>query len=316
MTGPLIGTKRWLRAAGIHPRKAWGQNFLINPRVAARIVQRWALPPGHPVVEIGAGAGSLTLPLLAQGALVVAVEKDEALCDLLRRRAAAECPAGELRIVAGDVLQLDPSLLLAGVTVGRQPVLVGNLPYKLTTPILEWTTRHRHHFRWAAFMVQREYGERLLAECRSPAYGALTLWMRFYFAGSRECIVGPANFYPVPKVDSVVVRLVPHAVPPEQVPSAALFERVVRAAFAQRRKVIGAALAHTLDLPRERIEAALAEVGLAGQRRAEECGLAQFAALTRALAPLLPPDPPGSRLRRLGARARMGRATRSGREDG
>lgn len=277
------GTVPWLREAGIRPRKAWGQNFLINPRIAGRLVEGWDLAPGARVCEIGAGAGSLTLPLLARGARVVAVERDAALADLLQRRARTECPDGELRVLAADILDLELPMLQGEMAGAGEWVLVGNLPYAITTPILEWAGRGRGGFAWASFMVQREYGERLLAAPGSEAYGSITLWAAYRFAMRRELSVGAANFWPRPKVESVVLRLTPHDRPPVEVPGEEALERVVRAAFGQRRKVIGGALAHGLRLPRDRVERALAAAGIEPRQRAETCGLAQFAALTRAL---------------------------------
>lgn len=282
------GTREWLRAAGIRPRKAWGQNFLINARLAEGIVAGWDLAPGAAVIEIGAGAGSLTMPLLARGSRVTAIERDEALCELLRARVAAECPGAALDLHAGDVLAFDPRDW--GARHGGAGVLVGNLPYALTTPILEWAGRHRGLFRWIAFMVQREYGERLLAAPGEEAYGSLTLWARCRFALRRQLVVKPANFWPIPKVDSLVVALAPLAAPPVEVPSLELFERVVRAAFSERRKMLAAPLARGLGLARGRVEEALAGSGVDPRKRAEACSLEELAALARALAPEL--DPP------------------------
>jgi 16S rRNA (adenine1518-N6/adenine1519-N6)-dimethyltransferase len=276
------GTTQWLRETGIRPRKAWGQNFLVNPRVAARLVAGWGLAPGACLLEIGAGAGSITLPLLQRGVRVVAVERDPALAELLRRRAEAECAEGDLRILTADILTVEGREILAAGPAGDWH-LAGNLPYSITTPILEWAGRQRASFAWASFMVQREYGERLLAPPGGEAYGALTLWAAYRFAMRRELTVGSANFWPRPTVESVVVRLVPHARPPVEVPGEEALRAVVRAAFGQRRKVIGGALAAGLCLPRERVERALAEAGIGSRRRGEECDLAQFAALTRAL---------------------------------
>jgi len=277
------GTAQWLREAGIRPRKAWGQNFLINPRIATRLIEGWNLAPGARVCEIGAGAGSLTLPLLARGARVVAVERDAALAELLQRRAREECPAGELHVLAADILEMELPMLLETLPDAGACVLVGNLPYAITTPILEWAGRGRAGYAWASFMVQREYGERLTAAPGSAAYGSLSVWAAYRFALRRELSVGAANFWPRPKVESVVLRLTPHGRPPVVVPGEEALERVVRAAFGQRRKMIGGALAHGLRLPRARVDGALAAAGIEPRQRAETCSLEQFAALTRAL---------------------------------
>ena len=280
-------TKAWLRAAGIRPRRAWGQNFLINPRLAEQIVAAWSVGPDHGVVEIGAGAGALTAPLLAAGATVVAVERDVALVDLLAERTAAEAAPGALRCVAGDIRAQSPEALCAGLAPPAGWGLVGNLPYALTTPILEWAGRHRHAFGWQAFMVQREYGERLTARPGQAAYGALTVWVASRFEIERQLRLGPANFWPIPKVDSIVVRLRPRPEPPPGRPALAQLERVVRAAFSQRRKMLPKPLAAGLELAPERVVAALDAAGIDARRRAESCSLEEFYALTAALADLL-----------------------------
>jgi 16S rRNA (adenine1518-N6/adenine1519-N6)-dimethyltransferase len=286
MGRPPVGEKQWLRRFGVHPKKRWGQNFLINPRVIARMLDRWSLEPGQRVLEIGSGAGSLTLPLLRQGLSVVAVEKDPLLCELLRERVEEECPRAELTIVNRDILELAPGERPLRIAPGVGWVLVGNLPYVITTAVLEWTIRNKHLFRWASFMVQREYGERVLARPATPPYGSLAVWVGFHLVVGKEIRVGAPNFWPVPKVDSLVMRLTPREKPPVAVPSEAAFEQVVRAAFSRRRKLIAGARAAGLDLARPVVDAALAAAGVDGRRRAEQCTREDFAAIARALAAL------------------------------
>jgi len=277
--------REWLRQHGVQPRRGWGQCFLINPRIPERLMSAWNLAAGTGVLEIGAGAGALTLPLLARGLTVVAVERDLRLCELLRERASGAGGAGTLRIVGQDVREFEPESILQGAADWPQRwVAVGNLPYALTSPILAWTVRHRASFAWAAFMMQREVAARLLARPGGRAYGSLTVWIDYHFRVEKEIAVGAANFWPMPKVESAVVRLCPHGEPPVEVPSAARLERVVRAAFSHRRKMLGGSLAMGLAAERSGIEAALREAGIDPRRRAESCTLEEFAALTRRLA--------------------------------
>ncbi len=279
-------TRAWLRHHGIRPRRHWGQNFLVNPGVTERLVRGWDLGPDTGVLEIGSGAGALTMPLLARGLTVVAVERDRDLCALLARRRDAEGGAhgaGDLRIIGQDVLTLEPSVELDRPGTPRRWVLVGNLPYAITAPILKWTVRHRERFDWAALMMQREVAGRLLAVPGSGAYGSLTLWVGYHFRVERELAVGAANFWPMPKVESVVVRLTPHGEPPVGVPSAEAFERTVRGAFSHRRKMIAGSLARGLGLDREAATAALRTAGIDPRRRAETCSMEELAALTREL---------------------------------
>ncbi|MBD3237355.1 MAG: ribosomal RNA small subunit methyltransferase A [Candidatus Eisenbacteria bacterium] len=278
-----VTEKRWLQQHGVRPRRRWGQHFLIRPTVAARLLERWALPSGTRLLEIGPGAGALTLPLLAAGCRVLAVERDGRLCDLLRARVAAQAPGAHLELIEADILECDPGAPpLALPRRGATP-LIGNLPYAVTSPILEWTVRHRRQFRWASFMVQREYAERLQAAPGTRDYGSLTVWIGYHFSVARELRVGPEQFWPRPRVDSEVVRLRPHRRPPVRVPSPAALQRVLRAAFGQRRKMMVGALASGLRLPRERILEALERARIDPRQRAETCDLRRFAALTRAL---------------------------------
>ncbi len=294
------GERDWLRRAEVRPRRGWGQCFLINARIPERLVAAWNLPPDTGVLEIGAGAGAMTLPLLARGLTVVAVERDERLCALVHERATLARPAGTLRLVCRNVLELEPGSVLraSGWPAGREPaeagpavtepwparwVVVGNLPYAITSPILEWAVRHRRWFDWAAFMLQREVAARLLARPGSGEYGSLTVWVGYHFRVEKEMAVGAANFWPMPKVESTVVRLRPHEAPPVEVPSARALERVVRAAFSHRRKMIGGSLSRGLEVDRDAVEAALHEAGIDPRRRAESCSLGEFAALTRSL---------------------------------
>lgn len=271
----------WLRRYDIKPRKHWGQSFLVDESIPARMVARWDLNPRIGVFEVGAGAGALTLPLLRAGQTVVAVERDRRLCELLHQRVAAEDPGGRLALWDRDVLKLDPREAIDGVAGIESWILVGNLPYAITTPIFEWSIRHTGWFVFASFMIQKEVGERLLAQQGTAAYGSLTLWMGYHFRLERELTVKSGSFWPMPKVDSVVVRLTPWERPPVEVPSAALLEKLVRAAFSHRRKVVGGSLALGLRMPRAIVEERLAAAGIQGRKRAQECSLEDFARLAR-----------------------------------
>jgi 16S rRNA (adenine1518-N6/adenine1519-N6)-dimethyltransferase len=285
--------KEWLRAQGVRPRRRWGQHFLTNRRLVERLLAGWSLPPRARLLEIGPGAGALTLPLLAAGHRVVAVERDGRLCRLLRARVAAEVPSADFALHERDILDLDPAAPPLALSAQRGWVLIGNLPYAITSQILAWSARHRRHFRWASFMVQREYAERLRARPGSRAYGSLTVWIGFHFSVTRVLRVAPGSFWPVPRVDSEVLRLSPHPRPVVRVPSPEALQRVLRAAFGQRRKMLLGALAAGLKQPRDRVAAALASAGIDPRQRAEACDLQQFAALTRALAAA--DDSPGDR---------------------
>ncbi|MCK4304704.1 MAG: 16S rRNA (adenine(1518)-N(6)/adenine(1519)-N(6))-dimethyltransferase [Candidatus Eisenbacteria sp.] len=310
-TTSSASVRQWLRRYEVRPKKRWGQTFLTDPRVPARLLELWDLKAGLRVLEIGAGAGALTLPLLARGLKVVAVERDRLLCRLLRDRVREECPGTNLCILEQDILTLDPGETLmraSHVESSRGPadtqpqqmagekcvpigtdfpdrwVLVGNLPYAITGSLLKWVVRNRGWFSWASLMLQREVALRLMAAPGSKAYGSLTLWVGFHFRVEKELAVDAASFWPMPKVTSLVLRLTPRAKPPVDVPSGAMLETVVRAAFSHRRKVLAGSLARGLGVHRRRVEDALSAAGIGPRLRAEECSLEDFAALTRSLA--------------------------------
>ena len=217
--GGAQAERAWLKRHRVAPRKRWGQNFLINPRIPAELIERWALTPATGVLEIGPGTGALTLPLLAGGQTVVAIERDPRLVELLRARVSEESAGGRLDLYEGDILAWDPSAILAAADLPDRWVMIGNLPYSITRPILEWAIRRAACFDWLALMVQREVAARLLAAPGSKTYGSPTLWVGYYFRVEKEMAVGAANFWPMPKVESVVLRLTPHAQPPVTVPS-------------------------------------------------------------------------------------------------
>lgn len=220
------------RALGLRPKKSFGQNFLSDPRIAAAIAELATTPEGGTVVEIGAGLGALTDPLLARAARVVAVERDRDLCPILRDAFAEPIARGALDVLEADAASLDFAALLAS---GPPPhVLAGNLPYQLTGKLLETTTTLASRLHRAVFMVQREVADRLVARAGTADYGALTVFVTAAFRVERAMTVGRGAFFPSPDVDSAVVVLHPEP-RAEETPA---FRAAVRAAFEQRRKTL------------------------------------------------------------------------------
>jgi 16S rRNA (adenine1518-N6/adenine1519-N6)-dimethyltransferase len=301
------GEKEWLVAAGIRPRKRLGQNFLMDPRIPLEIARRGPWIAGDSVIEIGAGSGALTAALLKAGLLVTAIEMDETLAAILESRFAEQIARGVLRVARGDVLSLD----LGGVdqtaatsdeqTAGGGPAaqvvsgashpaspdarrvwLAGNLPYGVTTPILLKAFSQRDRVAGAVFMVQREYGERLLARAGEDAYGSLSVWTAAHATSRLLLRVGRSSFWPRPGVESVVVELLfPHV--PAYAGSYPRLERVLRAAFGQRRKTLENALSHNLPLPKDQVRRVLIESGVDPSARAETLPLESFASIVTQL---------------------------------
>ena len=222
--------KALLERYGLKPKYSFGQNFLADERFTARIAETCAARGGS-VVELGAGLGALTRPLLASGvSWVLAVERDRDLVPALSQELALDIEAGRLQILEEDAKAVD----FAAAFVGKPKphVVAGNLPYQLTGPLLEKAVHASPNIDRAVFMVQLEVADRLAAPPNSDAYGALSVFAQRAFKVTRAFVVKRGAFYPQPNVDSAVVKLEPLGAGPETDE----FRAVVRAAFGQRRK--------------------------------------------------------------------------------
>jgi 16S rRNA (adenine1518-N6/adenine1519-N6)-dimethyltransferase len=243
-------------------KKALGQHHLVAGALCRPLIQFLA-PAGERVLEIGPGGGVLTAELLAAGARVLAWELDLGWAAVLRHR----LPNPRLALVAGDALEIAWERLPA-------PTLVaGNLPYSVATAIIEDLLPHHARIPKAAFLVQKEVADRIVAAPGSDAYGSFSVIVAAY---ARPRILGrvkPGSFRPPPKVDSAFVglELHPPPLPEKEMPR---FISLVRLAFAQRRKTLRNALA--AGWGRERTEAVLAAAGIPERARAEELGLKEF----------------------------------------
>ena len=250
-------------------KKHLGQNFLHERGVIEKIVLAIDPQPGDAIVEIGPGQGALTFPLLRRHGALTAIEFDR---DLHAPRQAAAREHGTLRLIAGDVLDVDFTALAAELGVPRIR-LVGNLPYNLSSPILFHALEHRAHVQDMHFMLQKEVVERMAAGPGSKVYGRLSVMLQAYCTVTPLFTVPPGAFRPAPKVDSAVVRLLPLPAEAVQVGDQARFAAVVRAAFGQRRKTLRNALSGLLD------EQAIGDAGIDPQARAEQLDVAAFARL-------------------------------------
>jgi 16S rRNA (adenine1518-N6/adenine1519-N6)-dimethyltransferase len=265
-------------AAGHATKKRFGQHFLHDASILRRIVDAVAPRAGDRLVEIGPGEGALTFPLLKAAGSLTAIELDRDLIEPLRARAAG---AGQLTIVQGDVLAIDFGALAAGGVLR----LVGNLPYNISTPILFHCLDHAQAIEDMHFMLQKEVVDRMAAGPGSKTYGRLSVMLQLRCTVEPLFGVPPGAFRPPPKVDSAVVRLVP--LPPAQLPDAdlATIDRVVRAAFGQRRKTLSNALSTVAD------NAQIVAAGIDPRARAEQIAPAAFVALARQLAACAAPPP-------------------------
>ncbi|QXP84594.1 16S rRNA (adenine(1518)-N(6)/adenine(1519)-N(6))-dimethyltransferase RsmA [Methylococcus sp. ANG] len=253
------------------PRKRFGQNFLRDPGVIREIVAAIGPGPSDRLVEIGPGEGVLTRELLQSGAYLDVIELDRDLVAALKQRFAG---AERLRIHEGDALKFD----LRTIARDARLRVVGNLPYNISTPLMFRLFDQLDAIEDMHFMLQKEVVDRLCAGPGDGNYGRLSVMAALYCEAQHLFDVGPECFYPRPKVVSAVVRLVPHAGPPDA-DRVKRVSAVVAAAFGQRRKTLRNALKGLLD------ETAMARAGIDPGARAEELSLDDYVGLSRQLSP-------------------------------
>jgi 16S rRNA (adenine1518-N6/adenine1519-N6)-dimethyltransferase len=265
-----------LRRHGLRPKNSWGQNFLGDEGALDRIAAVLEIRPGEPVVEIGPGLGHLTRFLLDHGAQVTAVERDRDMAAVLRK----ELPHERLKVVEANATDVD----YAACAGAERVAVVGNIPYHLTSPILFQVLEQRTSVSRVVLTIQKEVAVRLGAPPGGRDYGLLPAVLGLYFE-LRALFELPAHlFHPPPKIDSMVVRLWTREQPLAEVKDDAHFLRVVKAAFAQRRKTLLNSLKSDRAMGQgAQIAAALAEAGVDPMRRAETLSPAEFAAVHRAL---------------------------------
>jgi len=259
---------------GLRPRKMLGQNFLHDANTIRRIVRTAGLAPDDVVLEIGPGLGSLTLGLLAAGHAVTAVEIDPLLAEILPRTVQEHLPQAPLTVVTADAMRLRS---LPGATPSA---LVANLPYNVAVPVVLHLLETLPSLRTGLVLVQAEVAERLAAGPGSKVYGVPSVKAAWYARATRVGAVPRAVFWPVPNVDSGLVRLVRQAPPAVAVARTDVFA-VIDAAFAQRRKMLRSALAGWAGSAAAAVQA-LQAAGVDPTARGETLDVTQFARIAAA----------------------------------
>lgn len=272
--------KTHLADLGLRPKRHFGQNFLADRSLAERIALL-AAPTGGTVVELGAGLGALTLPLLERASHVIAVERDRDLVPVLRTELADSISQGRLSLLEADAKSIDLEALFAGRP--RPHVLAGNLPYQITGPLLMMAMKGAASLDQVVFLVQLEVAQRLVALPGSADYGALSVFAQAAFVVTRELVIRRGAFYPQPGVDSAVVRLTPRTDP---VAETEAFTALVHAAFRQRRKQLSNAWHGVLGLHGETLARAAERAAVDLSLRGERLGVADFERMVRAAAEL------------------------------
>lgn len=247
------------------PRKRFGQHFLADVSIIDAIVREIAPRPGDAMVEIGPGLAALTQPLVERVGRLTVIELDRDLAARLRKHPA-------LDVIESDVLKVDVTALAR--SAGQRLRVVGNLPYNISTPILFHLLPAADAVQDQHFMLQKEVIDRMVARPATSDYGRLSVMLQWRYAMENVLFVPPESFDPPPRVDSAVVRMVPHAQPAPA--DAARLSALVQAAFSQRRKLLRHSLGPWLEAQRFTGTFDL-------QRRAEEVTVAEYVALAQAM---------------------------------
>jgi 16S rRNA (adenine1518-N6/adenine1519-N6)-dimethyltransferase len=277
-------TREILEKYGFSFKKSLGQNFLIDTNILRKIVDFAELSDETGAIEIGPGIGALTEQLARRAKKVVAFEIDQRLLPILEDTLS---PYGNVRIIHQDVLKADIHRVIAEEFIDVADIMVvANLPYYVTTPIIMKLLTDRLPIRGMVVMLQKEVADRLAAKPGTKDYGSLSIAIQYYTEAETVMTVPRTVFIPQPNVDSAVIRLIKRKQPPVKVEDEVFFFQVVRASFAQRRKTILNNLVNNLPngkAMKEQIERVLTETDIDPRRRGETLTMEEFAALSNAL---------------------------------
>ncbi|MCA9392738.1 MAG: ribosomal RNA small subunit methyltransferase A [Candidatus Omnitrophica bacterium] len=255
------------RRPGPAPKKSFGQNFLISPAVRDRILRACDVRDSDTVVEIGPGKGVLSKPLSGQAGRLFLVEKDPRMAAYLREELAGQ-----------PVTISETDILTYALPPGEKIILVGNIPYNISTPIVEYAIAHRSRIRTFFLTVQREFGERLAATPGSKIYGSLSVFAQFYADIKILFSIKRTAFFPVPKVDSCFVRM-DFRSPRFRLPDESRFFRFVQQTFTQRRKTLINAMPYAG--PKEELRNKLCACRIKPEARAETLAIEDFVRIFR-----------------------------------
>ncbi len=281
-----IRTKEILNKYGFSFKKSLGQNFLIDPNILRNIVSHANLTEESGAIEVGPGIGALTEHLARAAKKVVSFEIDQRLLPVLEDTLS---PYDNVKIVHSDILKADVVKVIEEEMPGINDIMVvANLPYYVTTPILMKLINDRLPIRGFVVMMQKEVADRITAKPGTKEYGSLSIAIQYYCTAEVAMIVPKTVFMPQPNVDSAVIRLIKHDKPPVTVISEDFLFEVTRTSFAQRRKTILNNLQAGLQdgkKKKEMIIAALEASGIEPTRRGETLTIEEFGRLADALHP-------------------------------
>lgn len=272
--------KQLLERHGFHFSKALGQNFLINPSVCPRIAEMGNAAEGFGVLEIGTGVGTLTAELARRADKVAAVELDTRLFPILEETLAE---FDNVHIVHGDAMKHDLRQLIADEFAGLRVAVCANLPYYITSPLIMRLLEERLPIETITVMVQKEAAQRLCAPIGSRDAGAVSVAVAYYGEARQLFQVSRGSFMPAPNVDSAVIQITLHQDNPWQVTDEALFFRMVKIGFSQRRKQLSGVLAGGLGIPKAKMQEVFAKADIPASVRIEALDMAALVRLCEAL---------------------------------
>jgi len=277
MTSP----RNLLSAHNIRPKKQLGQNFIIDPAFTKMIVNRSGILPEDVVLEIGAGLGALTIPLARKAKKVFAVERDQQIIDILKREILASGLSNTV-IIEKNILTVDIEVLAENV--GRKIVVMGNLPYNISSQILVQLIRSRKMVSRAILMFQKEVAQRIYSQPNCKDYGRLTVMLHYCSDIKKLADAKASLFYPKPKVDSEILELKFKSKAVHPVRDEAFFFMVIKAAFGNRRKTLKNSLAASeLNIDANTAKHILECSGIDPVRRAETLNTEEFVKLSNLL---------------------------------
>jgi len=259
----------------VKPKKSLGQNFLTDKNIQKKIISACALSGKEVVLEIGAGMGDLTQQLAINSRRVYALEIDRRLFPCLegKLKVYANC-----RLLKGNILEFDIDKFLQGELIQQKIIVIGNIPYNISSPIIERLIQYRANIDTVFMTVQKEFGRRINARAGSKEYGSFSCFVQYYAQTKIVFEIKKGSFRPVPKVDSCFLSLKFREKPPVDVREEEFLFKLIRSAFNQRRKTLRNSLSGFISLAS--LEAFLDEQGIDRNVRPEELRLGEFARLS------------------------------------
>lgn len=258
------------------PLKRFGENYLIDGNIKDKIIAAAGIKKSDDILEIGPGLGALTFDLASSGALVYTVEKDKKAFHILKDLVKDDFP--NLKLFNADILEFD----LNCAAKDKKIKIIGNLPYYITTPIMEYIIENKSRVDSALVVVQKEVANRFLASPGSKDCGSISCFLQYFTKLSYIFTINRSSFFPEPDVDSALIRLDVLEKPSVKVNDEKLFFKLIRGSFNQRRKSIINSLSRevVLGIPKKELACILSKAGVEATARPEDLPLSAFAAIS------------------------------------